>query len=233
MAGTMQPEGEAMSERLVLYSYWRSSAAYRVRIGLNLKRLAYDTVPVHLLRDGGEQRTDEFAQANPQKLVPVLQHGQRMLRQSLAILDYLDEVWPDRPLLPATARERQRVRALAQLVACDIHPLNNLRVLQYFDREWHVPQPERDAWARHWMEEGFRAFEQLLADHPATSEFCDGATPSIADCCLVPQLYNARRFGLDLAPYPTLARIEAACLALPAFDAARPENQPDAPQQPA
>jgi maleylacetoacetate isomerase len=221
-----------MSERLVLYSYWRSSAAYRVRIGLNLKRLAYDVVPVHLLRDGGEQRTDEFAQANPQKLVPVLQHGQRMLRQSLAILDYLDEVWPDRPLLPSTARERQRVRALAQLVACDIHPLNNLRVLQYFDREWHVPQPERDAWARHWMEEGFSAFEQLLADHPATSEFCDGATPTIADCCLVPQLYNARRFGVDLSPYPTLLRIEAACLALPAFDTARPERQPDAPEKP-
>ena len=229
--GAKRPQGEgAMRERLALYSYWRSSAAYRVRIGLNLKRLAYDIVPVHLLREGGEQRTDAFAQANPQKLVPVLQHGQRMLRQSLAILDYLDEVWPERPLLPATARERQRVRALAQLVACDIHPLNNLRVLQYFDHEWHVPQPERDAWARHWMEEGFGAFEQLLAGHPATSEFCDGATPTIADCCLVPQLYNARRFGVDLSPYPTLLRIEAACLALPAFDAARPENQPDAPQ---
>lgn len=222
-----------MSDRLVLYSYWRSSAAYRVRIGLNLKRLAYDIVPVHLLRDGGEQRTDQFAQANPQMLVPVLRHGQRMLRQSLAILDYLDEVWPDRPLLPATARERQRVRALAQLVACDIHPLNNLRVLQYFDREWRVPQAERDAWARHWMEEGFRAFEQLLADNPATSDFCDGGVPTIADCCLVPQLYNARRFGVDLSPYPTLVRIEAACLALPAFDAARPERQPDAPEKPA
>jgi maleylacetoacetate isomerase len=216
-------------DRLVLYSYWRSSAAYRVRIGLNLKRLAYDLVPVHLVRDGGEQRAAAYREINPQQLVPVLQHGQRKLSQSLAILEYLDEVWPEHALLPATARGRQRVRALAQLVACDIHPLNNLRVLQYLDNEWSVPQAERDAWARHWMAEGFGAFEQLLADNPATSEFCDGQAPTIADCCLVPQLYNARRFGLDLTPYPTLVRIEAACLALPAFDAARPERQPDAP----
>lgn len=220
---------EPAIDRLVLYSYWRSSAAYRVRIGLNIKQLAYDTVPVHLVRNGGEQRSAAYAQANPQKLVPVLQHGQRTFRQSLAILEYLDEVWPDPPLLPATARSRQRVRALAQLVACDIHPLNNLRVLQYLDNEWSVPQPERDAWALHWISEGFAAFEQLLADHPATSEFCEGDSPTIADCCLVPQLYNARRFGLDLAPYPTLLRIEAACLALPSFEAARPERQADAP----
>ena len=216
-------------DRLVLYSYWRSSAAYRVRIGLNLKRLAYEIVPVHLVRHGGEQHAAGFHEVNPQELVPVLQYGQRRMRQSLSILDYLDEVWPEPPLLPATARGRQRVRALAQLVACDIHPLNNLRVLQYLEREWNVPQPERDAWARHWMADGFSAFEQLLADNPATSEFCDGLAPTVADCCLVPQLYNARRFGLDLSPYPTLLRIEAACLALPAFDAARPERQPDAP----
>ena len=231
MAGAAQPQGsDPVIDRLVLYSYWRSSAAYRVRIGLNLKGLAYDTVPVHLLRDGGEQHSDAYREANPQKLVPVLGHGHRMLRQSLAILDYLDEVWPEPALLPATARGRQRVRALAQLVACDIHPLNNLRVLQYFEREWNVPQPERDAWARHWMCEGFAAFEQLLNDNPATSVFCEGQVPTIADCCLVPQLYNARRFGVDLSPYPTLLRIEASCLALPAFDAARPERQPDAPE---
>ena len=230
VAASVEPSGSGpVHDKLVLYSYWRSSAAYRVRIGLNLKRLAYEIVPVHLVRDGGEQRTEDYREINPQQLVPVLQHGQRRLRQSLAILDYLDEVWPDRPLLPATARGRQRVRALAQVVACDIHPLNNLRVLQYLGGEWNVPQPERDAWARHWMAEGFSAFEQLLADNPATHEFCDGQAPTVADCCLIPQLYNARRFGLDLAPYPTLLRIEAACLALPAFDAARPERQPDAP----
>ena len=218
-----------MNDRLRLFSYWRSSAAYRVRIGLNLKGLAYEIAPVHLLRGGGEQHSAEFREANPQGLVPVLQHGQRVLRQSVAILEYLDEVWPQPALLPATARERQRVRALAQLVACDIHPLNNLRVLQYFEHEWHVPQPEREEWVRHWIAEGLSAFETMLADNPSTSMFCDGHAPSIADCCLIPQLYNARRFGMDLAAYPTIRRIEAACLALPAFAAARPENQPDAP----
>ena len=218
-----------MSEPLQLYSYWRSSAAYRVRIGLNLKGLPYEIVPVHLVQDGGEQHSEAYRAINPQELVPTLGHGQRRLGQSLAILEYLDEVWPDRPLLPATARARQRVRALALLVACDIHPLNNLRVLQYFEREWNVPQPERDAWVKHWITEGFAAVEALLAEHPSTGDFCEGETPTLADCCLVPQIYNARRFGVDMAAYPTLARIEASCLALPAFDAARPENQPDAP----
>lgn len=219
-----------MNDRLRLFSYWRSSAAYRVRIGLNLKGLGYEIVPVHLVRDGGEQHGVEFRKANPQGLVPVLQHGQRTLRQSLAILEYLDEVWPQPALLPATSRDRQRVRALAQLVACDIHPLNNLRVLQYFEGTWGVPQPERDAWVQHWMVEGLAAFEAMLDDHPSTGAFCDGHMPTIADCSLIPQLYNARRFGVDLTPYPTILRIEQACLALPAFDAARPERQPDAPQ---
>ena len=219
-----------MSERLTLYSYWRSSAAYRVRIGLALKGLRYDTVPVHLVRNGGEQHAPDYAAANPQKLVPMLVHGQRRMRQSLAILEYLDEVWPEPPLLPATARGRQRVRALSQVVACDIHPLNNLRVVRFLENEWNVPQPERDVWMRHWMVEGLDAFEALLADHPSTAEFCEGHLPTLADCCLVPQLYNARRFGVDLDPYPTIRRIEAACLAHPAFDAARPENQPDAPK---
>ena len=219
-----------MSERLTLYSYWRSSAAYRVRIGLALKGLRYDTVPVHLVRNGGEQHAPDYAAANPQKLVPMLVHGQRRMRQSLAILEYLDEVWPEPPLLPATARGRQRVRALSQVVASDIHPLNNLRVVRFLENEWNVPQPERDVWMRHWMVEGLDAFEALLADHPSTAEFCEGHLPTLADCCLVPQLYNARRFGVDLDPYPTIRRIEAACLAHPAFDAARPENQPDAPR---
>ncbi|MGH8032666.1 MAG: maleylacetoacetate isomerase [Luteimonas sp.] len=217
-----------MGEQLCLHSYWRSSAAYRVRIGLNLKQLPYDIAPVHLVRGGGDQHQPGFAQTNPQRLVPVLQHGQRMLRQSLAILEYLDEVWPDPPLLPATARDRQRVRALAQLVACDIHPLNNLRVMQFLERDWGVPQAERDVWIKHWMVEGFVAFEALLQHHPSTGDYCDGHMPSIADCALIPQVYNARRFGVDLKPYPTIARIEQACLAHPAFDAARPERQPDA-----
>lgn len=218
-----------MTETLQLYSYWRSSAAYRVRIGLNLKGLAHGIVPVHLLRDGGQQHSAEYRAFNPQELVPTLCHGQRRLVQSLAILEYLDEIWPEPPLLPANARARQRVRAIALLVACDVHPLNNLRVLQYFENEWNVPQPERDEWVRHWIVEGFRAAEAMLADHLSTGIFCDGDVPGLADCCLVPQVYNARRFGVDMSAFPTIERIEAACLALPAFDAARPERQPDAP----
>ena len=221
--------GKGVVESLQLYSYWRSSAAYRVRIGLNLKGLHYDIIPVHLVREGGQQHSPQFRQINPQQLIPVLQHGHRQLKQSLAILEYLDEIWPQPALLPSTARERQRVRALALLVACDIHPLNNLRVLQYFEQEWNVPQPERDEWVKHWIADGFAAAEAMLADHPSTGTYCEGNVPSIADCCLIPQIYNARRFGVDMAPYPTLQRVEAACLALPAFDAARPERQPDAP----
>ena len=219
-------------EHLRLYSYWRSSAAWRVRIGLALKGLACTIEPVHLLHDGGQQHAPDYAALNPQQLVPLLLHGQRAVYQSLAILEYLEEAWPASvPLLPATARERARVRGLAQLVACDIHPLNNLRVLQYFEGEWNVPQPERDEWVRHWIGEGFAAAEAMVAEHPSTGSFCEGNTPTMADCCLVPQVYNARRFGVDMARFPTLQRIEAACLELPAFDAARPERQPDAPEK--
>ena len=217
-----------MSDALTLYSYWRSSAAYRVRIGLNLKGLAYETRPVHLVRDGGEQHAEAYRALNPQELVPVLVDGERRITQSLAILEYLDETFPKPALLPADTRGRARVRSLAMLVACDIHPLNNLRVLQYLKRENDLEQTAVDAWMLHWMREGFAAMEAMLADAPGTGTFCHGETPTIADCCLVPQLYNARRFALDLSPYPTLVRIEAHCLALPAFDAARPENQPDA-----
>jgi maleylacetoacetate isomerase len=217
-----------MSEQLRLYSYWRSSAAYRVRIGLNLKGLAYETLPVHLVRDGGEQHQPGYAAVNPQHLVPTLMHGVRVIRQSLAILEYLDEAWPSPRLLPMTARDRARVRGLAQLVASDIHPLNNLRVLRYFEHSWGVPQSERDEWIRHWIAEGFEAMEVLLADDPATGAFCHGQVPGLADCCLVPQVFNARRFGVDMAAYPTISRIEATCLELPAFIEARPDRQPDA-----
>ena len=210
-----------------LYSYWRSSAAYRVRIALNLKGMPYETLPVHLAR--GDQHQAPFSDLNPQELVPVLLHGSRILRQSMAIMEYLDETWPTPPLMPTTARDRQRVRAIAQMIACDIHPLNNLRVLQFFENTWNVPQPERDAWVRHWMQVGFEALEDTLADNPSTGTFCDGEMPTMADCCLVPQVYNAVRFGVDMAPYRTIRRINEACLALEAFEAARPENQPDAP----
>ncbi len=218
-----------MGDKLQLYSYWRSSASYRVRIGLNLKGLEYEIAPVHLLHDGGQQHAEGYRELNPQELVPTLLHGQRRLWQSLSILEYLDEVWPDRPLLPATARERQRARALSLLIACDIHPLNNLRVLQYFEQQWNVAQPQRENWMRHWIESGFRVLESQLADHPSTGYYCDGDTPGLSDCCLIPQVYNARRCGIDMTGYPAISRIEAECLALPEFDAARPENQPDAP----
>ncbi|MET4616544.1 maleylacetoacetate isomerase [Stenotrophomonas sp. 2619] len=211
-----------------LFSYWRSSAAYRVRIGLNLKQLAHRITPVHLVRDGGQQHSEAYAALNPQELVPTLCHDGQVLHQSMAILEYLDEVFPLPSLLPDDAPGRARVRALAQLVACDIHPLNNLRVMQFFSDTWSVPQPERDDWTRHWMRVGFEAMERLLVESVETGRFCHGDSPTLADCCLVPQLYNARRFNLDLAAYPTLVRIDAACLALPAFDAARPENQIDA-----
>lgn len=211
-----------------LYSYWRSSAAYRVRIGLNLKALPHQITPVHLVRDGGQQHSEAYAALNPQELVPTLRHGSCVLYQSMAILEYLEEVFPDAPLLPDDAPGRARVRALAQLVACDIHPLNNLRVMQFFSDTWSVPQPEREDWTRHWMRVGFDAMERMLVESVETGRFCHGDVPGLADCCLVPQLYNARRFSLDLDAYPTLVRIEAACLALPAFDAARPENQIDA-----
>ncbi|MCG6117020.1 MAG: maleylacetoacetate isomerase [Aquimonas sp.] len=219
-----------MSEMLTLYSYWRSSAAYRVRIALHLKGLAYAQHPIHLLNEGGEQRLPEYRVVNPQALVPVLMDGERIIRQSLAILEYLDESFPSPTLLPALARDRARVRGLAQLVACDIHPLNNLRVLQYLEREWSMEQPAREVWARHWIAEGFAAFEALVRDNPSTGDYCEGEMPTIADCCLIPQLYNARRLQLDLDPYPTLLRIERNCLDLPAFQQAAPERQPDAPR---
>ncbi|RRN56348.1 maleylacetoacetate isomerase [Pseudoxanthomonas sp. SGNA-20] len=219
-----------MSAQLTLYTYWRSSAAYRVRIGLALKGLDYASEPVHLVRDGGQQHAPAFAALNPQELVPVLRHGDLVLRQSLAILEYLDETWPEPALLPADAAGRARVRALAQAIACDVHPLNNLRVLQYLEHGLEQAQPAREAWVRHWIGLGLDALERLLAGDPATGRFCHGDAPGMADCVLVPQLYNARRFGLDLAAWPAIARIGAACAALPAFAAAAPEAQPDAPR---
>ena len=218
-----------VDDGIVLYTYWRSSAAYRVRIGLELKGLAWEARPVHLVRDGGEQHLDAYRALNPQQQVPTLLHEGHVLTQSLAILEYLDERFPQVPLLPADAAGRARVRALAQLVACDIHPINNLRVMQYLERSLQLPADARTQWTLHWIAEGFAAMEALLANSRDTGTFCHGDRPGLADLCLLPQLYNAHRFGLDLAPYPTLLRIEAACLALPSFEAARPERQADAP----
>jgi maleylacetoacetate isomerase len=213
---------------LKLYGYWRSSAAYRVRIALELKGLTYESVPVHLVRDGGEQRKPSYRRINPQGRVPALEHDGRVLTQSLAIIEYLDETWPEPALLPSTAAARARVRALAQLVACDIHPLNNLRVLQYLAKELGRSEDARNDWYRHWIEDGFDALEALLAGSTETGRYCHGNEPGLADVLLVPQVYNARRYQCDLTPYQTITRIEQACNALAAFDRARPERQPDA-----
>ena len=212
---------------LELYSYFRSSAAYRVRIALGLKGLDYRIVPVHLLRHGGEQLGDDYRRRNPEGLVPALDEGGRILTQSLAIMEYLDETHAPATLLPADAAGRARVRALALHVACDIHPLNNLRVLRWLAHELKVEQSARDDWYRHWVELGFRSLEAQLRS-PATGRCCHGDEPGLADCCLVPQVYNARRYDVDLSAFPTIERIAAHCESLPAFQAARPDAQPDA-----
>ena len=208
-----------------LYSYFRSSAAYRVRIALNLKGIAYETAPVHLVKDGGHNRRPEYRAVNPQMRVPALVTDTgEVLIQSLAIIDYLDETRPDPPLLPKDPIARAKARAMADIVACDIHPLNNTSPLRYLKRVLHQEQSAIDAWYHHWVTEGFEALEALVAPSP----YCCGSAVTIADILLVPQVYNARRLKVPLDAFPKITAIEAACLALPAFDKARPENQPDA-----
>jgi maleylacetoacetate isomerase len=215
-----------------LHGYWRSSAAWRVRIALNLKGLAWESVPVHLVRNGGEQRQPAFLALNPQGLVPALEIDGLVLTQSLAIIEYLEETRPAPALLPADAAGRARVRSLAQLIASEIHPLNNLRVLRYLGEQAGLDEAARDAWYRHWIGEGLAALETRLAREAGTGRFCHGGTPGLADCCLAPQLYNARRYDCELDAFPTLLRIEAACMELPAFRLAAPELQPDAQAAP-
>jgi len=208
-----------------LYSYFRSSAAYRARIALNLKGLPYEMTYVHLTKDGGQQRKPEFSAVNPQMRVPALAlSGGEILTQSLAIIEYLDEIQPEPPFLPAEALERAKVRAIAQIVACDIHPLNNLVALQYLKRQLKHEQPEIDAWYHHWVTEGFKAIETMIEPGP----YACGSHVTLADICLVPQVYNARRLKVPLDAFPKIVAVDAACLKLPAFDRARPENQPDA-----
>ena len=206
-----------------LYSYWRSTTSYRVRIALNLKGIVFQTSPVNLV--AGAQNAPDYASLNPGQGVPtlVLADG-TVLTQSMAILDWLEESFPKPPLLPSDLLGRARVRAAALSIACDIHPVNNLRVISELKSMGHS-QDEAVIWMNTWMSRGFAAFERLIA--PDT-DFCFGAAPGLADLCLVPQLYNAHRWGCDLTPFARLTKIEARCLALPAFDTARPENQPDA-----
>jgi maleylacetoacetate isomerase len=207
-----------------LYNYFRSSASYRVRIALALKGLDYAYLPVHLAKS--EQLGESYAQVSASRLVPLLRDGEHSLTQSLAILEYLDETHPQPPLLPGTPAERARVRALALDIACEIHPLNNLRVLRYLVRDLKLSEDDKNRWYRHWVETGLEVVDRQLAAAPAT--FCHGETPTLADCCLVPQIFNAQRFNCRLEHVPQVMRVFDACMALPAFEQTRPERCPDA-----
>jgi maleylpyruvate isomerase len=208
-----------------LFGFFRSSAAFRVRIALNLKGLAYEDAFIHLRR--GDQRGGDYLAVNPQGLVPALEDDGHTLFQSMAIVEYLDETHPEPAFLPPEPAGRAWVRALAAIVACDIHPINNLRVLRYLSRSLGHDQAAIETWYNHWIDSGFEAFERLLAGDRRTGEFCEGDRPGLADIALVPQVVNSERYQLDLSPYPSIARIYANCMKLDPFTAAHPNNQPD------
>jgi maleylacetoacetate isomerase len=208
-----------------LFTYFRSSAAFRVRIGLNLKRLAYESTFVHLPK--GEHRLPAYGALNPQGLLPALEDEGRLLTQSLAILEYLEETHPEPPLLPQDPLARARVRSLSLLIACEIHPLNNLRILTHLKNSLGQSEEQVNAWYRHWIADGLAKLEAELKA-PATGRYCHGEAPGMADCCLVPQVFNAQRYKCDLAPYPIVMRMYDACMRLEAFDRAQPSRQADA-----
>ena len=214
-------------EEILLYGYWRSSSAYRVRIALNLKGIEYRQAAVHLVRDGGQQNQAAYRAINPLGLVPALVHGDQVVVQSLAICEYLDETFSAHPLLPADAAGRARVRGMVQTICSEIQPLNNLSVMRYLEQSMGQSADAISQWYTHWIARGFSAFETWLGD-AGSGEFCHGDEPGLADCFLVPQVYNAERFGCDLQPYPRIRRITAKCRSLNAFDRAAPENQADA-----
>ncbi|HMC45798.1 MAG TPA: maleylacetoacetate isomerase [Caballeronia sp.] len=209
-----------------LYSYFRSSAAYRVRIALNLKGLAYEYAPIHLLRDGGQQLKPEYRELNPDGIVPTFIDGADVLTQSLAIIEYLEETHPEPALLPGTPLDRAFIRSVALQIACEIHPVDNLRVLKYLKHTLKVGDEAKDAWYRHWLESGFESLEKRLANDSRVGKLCFGDTPTLADLCLVPQVYNARRFNLDVSRYPTIERIADHAGQIDAFARAAPGQQP-------
>ena len=211
-----------------LYSYWRSTAAYRVRLALNLKGIAYETVTVSLLPGEAEHRKEEYRERNPQMLVPFLEDGEFGVGQSQAILEYLEETSPATPLLPDSAKQRALVRSFCNSICCDIHPLNNLRVLLYLKEELGVDDDVRDAWYGHWIHEGFRSAEKVANEHADNGPFVFGESVTLADCCLIPQIYNARRFDISIDQFPRLVEIDAHCNKLPEFAEATPDKQPDA-----
>jgi len=211
-----------------LYSYFRSSAAYRVRIALNLKGLGYEYEAVHLLREGGQQLKPEYRAVNPDGIVPTLVDGDDALTQSLAIIEYLDETYPEPPLLPRSPSDRAFVRSVALQVACEIHPLDNLRVLKYLKHELKMSDEAKNAWYRHWVVAGFESLEKRLSGDARVGKLTFGDTPTVADLCIVPQVFNAQRFGIDLTAYPTIVRIADYANQLDAFHRAAPAQQPDA-----
>ncbi|MGX7005403.1 maleylacetoacetate isomerase [Caballeronia sp. KNU42] len=211
-----------------LYSYFRSSAAYRVRIALNLKGLAYEYAPIHLLRDGGQQLKPEYRELNPDGIVPTFIDGDDVLTQSLAIIEYLEETHPEPALLPGSPLDRAFIRSVALQIACEIHPVDNLRVLKYLKHTLKVGDEAKDAWYRHWLESGFESLEKRLANDSRVGKLCFGDTATLADLCLVPQVYNARRFNLDVSRYPTIERIADHAAQIDAFARAAPGQQPDA-----
>jgi maleylacetoacetate isomerase len=214
-----------MSE-MKLYGYWRSSAAYRVRIALNLKNIEYQRCSVHLVKNGGEQHAEDFKDLNPSELVPVLIDGEVQLNQSLTIIDYLDDYYPLPEITPKDSRTRYLVKSMAQDIAIDVHPINNLRVMQYLTTHIEADEVQKLGWTRHWIEVGFAALEKKLKS--VSGLYCVGDSITLVDICLIPQLYNAKRFGVDMAPFPTIKRIAARLDKHPAFISALPENQPDA-----
>lgn len=220
----MKPDSKG---ELRLYSYWRSSAAYRVRIALHLKGLEFTTVPVHLVRNGGEQNDETFRQLNSQGLVPVLEHDGHVLTQSMAICEYLDECFDNYPLLPGDSIRRAGVRSLVLQIACEVHPLNNLRVQKYL-KGHYGDAVDAVKWMLHWMGEGFSALEQQINDSNPKQSVLRNDHPGLFECFLLPQVYNAERYGLDMSEFPSITEIVEHCRELPAFIAAAPENQPDA-----
>ncbi|MFP3568568.1 maleylacetoacetate isomerase [Paraburkholderia sp. SIMBA_030] len=211
-----------------LYSYFRSSASYRVRIALALKELPFQYEAVHLLKDGGQQLSPEYRRVNPDGIVPALEDGPEVLTQSLAIIEYLNEMYPEPPLLPRSPADRAYVRSVALQVACEIHPVDNLRVLQYLKKNFGISDEQKSQWYRHWIDVGFGSLEMRLKEERRVGDFVFGDTPTLADVCLVPQVWNAQRFDIPLDSYPTIKRIADNAMALEALKQAEPANQPDA-----